>query len=209
MRFTKDSMEKKYPVNEIFLSLQGEGANSGTPAVFVRFSGCNLKCPFCDTDHEGARMMTKEEILSEACSFGSVPPLTVLTGGEPSLFADSELVRALHGTFTTVAMESNGTHEPPEGIDWLTISPKSDFIAGAEPVVKKCDELKVVFDGRNDPAKWEKIISASVHYVQPCDTGNPEENERIIQGAVEFVKTHARPTLWRLSLQLHKAINIR
>ena len=109
-------------INEIFYSLQGEGFHTGTPAVFVRFSGCNLKCSFCDTQHEEGVWMSDEEILAEV---GKYPAMTViLTGGEPSLWIDREFVDCLHRMGKYVCIETNGTHPLPDNIDWVTCSPK-------------------------------------------------------------------------------------
>lgn len=126
-------------INEIFYSLQGEGFHVGTPAVFVRFSGCNLKCEFCDTRHEEGVMMSDEEILEQVCQY---PCKTViLTGGEPGLWVDEDLVAALHKAGKYVCIETNGTCVLPESIDWVTCSPK----LGASLRVCRMDEVKVVF----------------------------------------------------------------
>ena len=111
-----------YRINEIFYSLQGEGFWTGTPAVFVRFSGCNLRCPFCDTAHQAFTPMSADDILS-ACSEA---PVVVLTGGEPGLQVDAALIEALHGAGYRVHIETNGTVALPGGIDWVTLSPKED-----------------------------------------------------------------------------------
>ena len=194
-----------YRVNEIFYTLQGEGAHSGIPAVFVRFSGCNLRCPFCDTDFKEYTEMTTDEILEtirpwKHCGF------VVLTGGEPSLQTDDALVEALHHEGFYIAMETNGTHSVPEGIDWVTVSPK----AGGEVVIDRADELKVVFDGVHLPLTTHYSPLTTHHstllYLQPCDTDNEELNHQIIQQCVEYIKEHPE---WRLSLQTHKLIDIR
>ena len=204
---------KQYRINEIFYSLQGEGFNTGRAAVFVRFSGCNLRCPFCDTNFSTFQLLTAQEILSAVRSHlpfsvgsGSAAapqkaphlPLIVLTGGEPSLQADAPLIDTFHQHGFTVAMESNGTHLPPINIDWLTISPK------AHTVVTHCNELKCIFDeqGRVEvPAN----ITADHYFLQPCDVGDPVRNARITAACVNYIKQHPR---WRLSLQTHKLINI-
>ena len=204
---------KQYRINEIFYSLQGEGFNTGRAAVFVRFSGCNLRCPFCDTNFSTFQLLTAQEILSAvrshlpfSASSGSAAapqkaphlPLIVLTGGEPSLQADAPLIDTFHQHGFTVAMESNGTHLPPINIDWLTISPK------AHTVVTHCNELKCIFDeqGRVEvPAN----ITADHYFLQPCDVGDPVRNARITAACVNYIKQHPR---WRLSLQTHKLINI-
>ena len=108
-------------INEIFYSLQGEGAHTGTPAVFVRFSGCNLKCDFCDTLHESGIEMTDEAIIDEVCKYPC--RMVILTGGEPGLWIDDALVDALHKAGKYVAIETNGTQVLPEAIDWVTCSP--------------------------------------------------------------------------------------
>ncbi|MCH3982257.1 MAG: 7-carboxy-7-deazaguanine synthase QueE [Prevotella sp.] len=180
-------------IHEIFYSLQGEGRHTGRAAVFIRFSGCNLNCPFCDTDFISYREMTDEEIVREIERYPS--RFVVLTGGEPSLQVDHALVDLLHQQGYEVAMESNGTHLPPKGIDWLTISPK------VTPVVKECQELKCIFDGHGDVCDYG--IQADEYYLQPCDVGDVEKNKAIVSQCVEYIKQHPR---WRLSLQTHKLV---
>lgn len=194
-----------YRVNEIFYSLQGEGHNTGRAAVFVRFSGCNLKCPFCDTDFSEYKEMSAEEIasLSLTLSKGDGMPMVVLTGGEPTLQADKELIDRLHQAgFQFVAMESNGTEEPPEGLDWLTVSPKGKV------AVDRCDELKVLFDGDRPLSLplGDDWGGADYYYLQPMDTGDAESNKEITAACVEYIKRHPK---WRLSLQTHKLIGIK
>lgn len=195
-------MRKTYKVNEIFYSLQGEGCNAGRAAVFVRFSGCNLRCPFCDTDFSQYAEMTAEEIVSrmtEAAREATALPMAVLTGGEPTLQADERLVSLIHAAgFGFVAMESNGTGVPPAGLDWLTVSPKG------QTVVRRCDELKVVYGGDGDIADYG--VQAGHYCLQPMDTGDSRRNAEIVAACVDYVKRHPK---WRLSLQTHKLINIR
>lgn len=187
-------------VNEIFYSLQGEGLYAGTPAIFVRFSGCNLKCPFCDTDFDYYRDMEIRDILKE---IGSYPARrVVLTGGEPSLQLSEELINALHREGYAIHVETNGTRELPEGIDWLTCSPKF----GSMPKVSGIDELKIVYQGEDDNPAPYLSVPARVYCLQPCDTGNSERNNRILSSAIEYVKAHPQ---WRLSLQTHKLLGIR
>ena len=109
-------------INEIFYSLQGEGYHTGTPAVFIRFSGCNLKCSFCDTQHEAGTLMTDDEIIAEVSKYPAVT--VILTGGEPSLWIDDALIDRLHKAGKYVCIETNGTRPLPESIDWVTCSPK-------------------------------------------------------------------------------------
>lgn len=119
-----------YRVNEIFYSLQGEGRWMGRPAVFLRMSGCNLRCPFCDTDFKGYKEMTAEEIADACAQKGGECQFIVITGGEPTLQVDATLTQTLHAKGFYLAMETNGTHPIPEGIDWVTCSPKGDFTEG-------------------------------------------------------------------------------
>lgn len=205
---TQDLYRISYKINEIFYSVQGEGFYTGTPAVFIRFSGCNLKCPFCDTTHNNGELLTIKEMLAaidKVCE-GNRPTLVVLTGGEPTLWVDEWLCDILAQRFKVVAMESNGTRQPPKGVTFLTVSPKGDFVPGAELAVTDCDELKLVYTGENDPAQWFEKIHASHYYLQPCDTGDPEKNERIMALTLDYIKAHP---WWRLSLQTQKIINVR
>ncbi len=198
-----------YPVNEIFLSLQGEGCWAGRPAVFVRFSGCNLRCLFCDTDHSAHTLMSLEELLAQISNLKSQtsnPLMVVLTGGEPSLYADEALVDALHERGCYVAIETNGTRQLPAGIDWVTLSPKDCFVSDAKVVLEQADEVKLVFDGTNAEAfERYSAFPATRYYLQPCDTGNPDCNSQLIESAVSYCLAHPQ---WSLSLQLHKLIGI-
>ena len=107
-------------INEIFHSIQGEGCHAGVPSVFIRFSGCNLRCSFCDTIHEDGKMMSDEEIINEIKRQPSAQ--IVLTGGEPSLYIDDDFVSKLkEETGLPIAIETNGTHKLPKGIDWITV----------------------------------------------------------------------------------------
>ena len=192
-------------VNEIFYSLQGEGYHSGTPAVFVRFSGCNLRCPFCDTQHEFGNEMTEEEIVAEVLRYPARN--VVITGGEPSLQLTKSLVKMLHEKSRWVAVETNGTHSLPSNIDWITLSPKDQWLgAEAIPRLRMVDEIKLVYDGEHEPNEYANIMSTHGHFLQPCDTGDAERNAELVQRAVEYCKAHPR---WRLSLQIHKILNIR
>lgn len=177
-------------INEIFYSLQGEGYHTGTPAVFVRFSGCNLKCSFCDTAHEEGMMMEDKAIVEAVSRFPAT--WVILTGGEPGLWVDEALVEALHNAGKQVAIETNGTCRLPENIDWVTCSPKE----GAILKVEKVDEVKVVFLGQ-DVASYLSI-PARHYFLQPCSCLNTSE-------VVQYIKEHP---LWRLSLQTHKLIDI-
>ena len=194
---------KRYKINEIFYSIQGEGYNAGCAAVFVRFSGCNLHCPFCDTRHEEGRLMTAAEICAEIQQYPA--GLVVLTGGEPALFVDATLCDAIHALGCRIAVETNGTRPVPDAIDHVTCSPKFEFCPDAELKLSRIDELKVVYTGRNDMGLYEHIV-AGHFFLQPCDTGNEVENRRLTLEAVDYVLHHPK---WRLSLQLHKIVGVR
>ncbi len=195
-----------YPINEIFYSLQGEGSNAGRPAIFVRFSGCNLKCPFCDTDHSSARVMTAAEIAEEVGRYRA--PLTVLTGGEPSLFVNDELLKALHGIGKYIAIETNGTNPLPEGIDWVTFSPKMGMTEGGDELrLQRADEIKVVNVGQDLGQYFElsQCDEETRMFLQPCYVEDLGERERILRDTISKVKADPR---WTLSAQLHRLINI-
>jgi 7-carboxy-7-deazaguanine synthase len=208
-----------YAVKEIFYTLQGEGANTGRAAVFCRFAGCNLWngrehdrdtaiCQFCDTDFVGTdgpgggRFATPEALaaaVSDAWpSAESATRFVVCTGGEPLLQLDEPLVNALHGAGFEVAVETNGTLPPPQGIDWLCVSPK----AGATLVVRQGDEIKLVFPQVGaEPALFEGL-SFRHFFLQPMDGPGQQEN---IDATLRYCLTHPR---WRLSLQTHKLLGI-
>ena len=194
-----------YPINEIFYSLQGEGFHTGTPSVFIRFSGCNLRCAFCDTDHLSNTMMSAPEIVNEVIKYPGAP-LIVLTGGEPSLYVDEALIKALKLTEKTIAIETNGTCPLPDGIDWITLSPKTAFQGGmSQPcVITSCNELKVVYTGQ-DLSQYDSI-KAQHRFLQPCYVDNPKQRLIRLQATVEAVLNN--PT-WRLSLQTHRVLGIK
>lgn len=182
-------------INELFYSLQGEGYYTGRAAVFVRMSGCNLRCPFCDTDFASYTEMTEEEVcqrVSEACGGLTEGMLVVLTGGEPSLQLTASLVERLHGLGCYVSVETNGTHALPENVDWVTCSPKR----GGRVVLTRVSEVKVVYDGEDVEAYRQ--IGAQHYYLQPMSCSNTDE-------VVAYIRQHPR---WRLSLQTHKLIGI-
>lgn len=190
-------------INEIFYSIQGEGWHAGTAAVFVRFSGCNLRCPFCDTKHQEHTDMTEEQIIDEVLKYPA--HLVVLTGGEPTLQVTDHLVTELQSYGRYVAIETNGTRMPNFVPDWITLSPKFEFFKAGKLRLKVCNELKVVWTGKNDMTKYNDI-EARQYYIQPCDTGNAEENAKIVAEVVEFVKKNPK---WHISLQTQKILNIR
>ena len=188
---------KRYGVNEIFYSLQGEGFWSGTPMVFLRFSGCNLCCPWCDTDFSASQLMTAADILADVTAIAGECRRVCITGGEPSLQLDAPLLAALHEAGYRVHLETNGTHRLPDGIDWITFSPKTDFVEGAAVRIDRADELKLVYTGQN-PAPW-LAFPADHFFLQPCSGENSIET-------VAYIVAHPQ---WRLSLQTHKLLGIR
>ena len=207
-----------YRVNEIFYTLQGEGAHSGIPAVFIRFSGCNLRCPWCDTEFTSHTDMTAEEIVSEALTLydadtGGRRRMCVLTGGEPSLQADEPLIAALHAAGFYICIETNGTRPLPAGIDWITCSPK----AGSTLALKRVNEVKVVFTGDYDPNSWREQLQAEHWMLQPLrytgewlidhpvDEWEDDRNDNL-SDTVQYILSHP---FWRLSVQLHKIAGLR
>lgn len=196
-------------INEIFYSLQGEGALTGTPALFIRFSGCNLQCPFCDTQHQQGTLMTDEEIIGNAAR--SRAPLIVLTGGEPSLWIDADFIDALKkATGARISIETNGTHPVPDNIDWVTVSPKTG-ICGPGPdlpvTVGRADEIKVVYTGQ-DLDQYFTLPCRTPQtqmFLQPCHVDDPAQNAANTAATVDAVLRDPR---WRLSLQTHRLLNI-
>lgn len=169
-------------INEIFYSLQGEGFWSGTPIIFIRFSGCNLRCDFCDTEHYSHTEMSDAEIIDRIKTF---PARRVcLTGGEPSLQIDRFFIDLLHSHGYIIHIETNGTHAIPDGIDWITVSPKTSRIA-----LDRADELKIVFTGQ-DVDSWLHF-DANHRYLQPCSCRNTPE-------VIQYILAHPE---WSLSLQ--------
>lgn len=195
---------KTYLINEIFYSIQGEGHFTGRAAVFVRLSGCNLKCPFCDTNFSDYEKMTSAKIVEEIRKVAGRCTFVVLTGGEPTLQVEEELIMALHNAGFFVAMETNGTNPVPSGIDWITVSPKSAFLNKAAIYVCKANEVKVIYDHEHEVSNYG--IKAQYYYIQPCDTGDGLKNAFIIKEAVMFVKNNPQ---WQMSLQTQKILEVR
>lgn len=207
-----------YQVKEIFLTLQGEGANSGRAAVFCRFAGCNLwsgreedrenaQCRFCDTDFVGTdgdgggKFRTAGDLARAVVSAwqgGRSGRLVVLTGGEPMLQVDDELIAALHSEGFEIAIETNGTMSVPREIDWICVSPK----AGTELVQVSGDELKLVFPQPDLPPESVASLEFRFCYLQPMDGPGLAENTA---EAAAYCRGHPQ---WRLSLQTHKLIGI-
>ncbi|MBF0503030.1 MAG: 7-carboxy-7-deazaguanine synthase [Candidatus Riflebacteria bacterium] len=212
-----------YKIKKIFYSLQGEGTNSGRPAVFCRFSGCNLwsglekdrataACVFCDTDFResdsvgGGVYSDPRRLADDIASLWPkqdhndirTKPFVVLTGGEPLLQVDESLITALHDREFQVALETNGTLPASKNIDWITVSPK----AGIELVQKWGNELKLVFPQK----KVDPVIFTELRFdhfcLQPLDDCNSCENTKM---AIDYC---LKNPLWRLSLQTHKLLGI-
>lgn len=188
-------------VNEIFYSLQGEGRFAGTPAVFIRFSGCNLKCSFCDTDHSAYEEMTEDGIVAEASKYPARH--AVITGGEPLLQITPSLTGKLHAAGFFVQMETNGTRRLPEGchVDWITCSPKYEEVR-----LEHVDELKVVYEGDDAKIDIYNNVKAEMYSLQPCDVKDKAQNRRNLEGAIYYCLRHPE---WHLSLQTHKIIDVR
>ena len=191
----------KYKVNEIFRSLQGEGFWTGTPMVFLRLSGCNLDCSFCDTVHQSYTEMTVQEILEAVSGIAGSCRRVCITGGEPLLQLEATLIDSLHKGGYTIHLETNGTLPAPDGIDWITCSPKAAVkLSGA-------DELKVVFTGKVSPEVYMQFPVPEGHrFLQPCDTSDPAKNAEILSATIDYISEHP---WWRLSLQTHKLTGIR
>jgi 7-carboxy-7-deazaguanine synthase (Cx14CxxC type) len=211
-----------YAVKEIFYTLQGEGANTGRPAVFCRFAGCNLwsgreadrhdaVCTFCDTDFVGTdgtgggKFRTAAELAAAVAEHwpaganGRSRPLVVCTGGEPLLQMDEPLIEALHARGFEIAVETNGTLLPPPGIDWVCVSPKAD----SNTVLLTGNELKLVYP--QSAARPERFAGAEFEhfFLQPMDGPDLEANT---QAAITYCLEHPQ---WRLSVQTHKVVGLR
>lgn len=185
-------------ISEIFYSLQGEGKYTGIPAVFVRLAGCNLRCSFCDTEFESYTEMTEAEVVEEVLRYPA--ETVILTGGEPTLQLTSSLLYALSQQGRKVHIETNGTQPLPDGpIHWVTCSPK-----GALLRIGRIDELKIVYEGQ-DMSQYDDI-QAQVYSLQPCDTGDAQRSEQLLQMTIQYVLDHPK---WHLSLQTHKMIHVK
>jgi 7-carboxy-7-deazaguanine synthase len=208
-----------FAVKEIFLTLQGEGVQAGRPAVFCRFAGCNLwsgreedradaVCRFCDTDFvgtdgtKGGRYRGAEDLvdaIEAEWTGGRTNRLCVLTGGEPLLQVDDDLVRALHGRGFRIALETNGTLPAPPGIDWVCVSPKAD----TRLEIIRGDELKLVYPQAGAPPERFAGLAFDNFLLQPMDGPDVLANTR---EAIRYCLAHPQ---WRLSVQTHKHLGIR
>ena len=207
-----------YAVKEIYYTLQGEGANTGRPAVFLRFAGCNLwtgreedradaVCTFCDTDFVGTdgpgggKFATAEDLATAVAATwpdGDRGRFVVCTGGEPLLQVDRPLVDALHAAGFAIAVETNGTQQGPPGLDWVTVSPKAE----AALVLASGDELKLVYPQEDAPPERFAGLAFRHFFLQPMDGPDRERNTAL---TVAYCLAHPQ---WRLSLQTHKLLGI-
>ena len=209
-----------YSVKECYLTIQGEGVQTGRPAVFLRFAGCNLwsgreqdrlsaVCKFCDTDFVGTdgpgggKFGTVAALADHVASFWPEGDVSgerwvVCTGGEPLLQLDADLIAALHDARFKIAVESNGTIKAPEGIDWLTVSPKANAVLAQT----SGHELKLVYPQvENQPTDFERLDFDNFS-LQPLDNEKQAENA---QAAFEYCLANPR---WRLSVQTHKWLGV-
>ena len=207
---------KEYKVKEIYFTLQGEGAHTGRPAVFCRFTGCNLWsgreedrhkaiCQFCDTDFWGTDGLnggrySAEELASKVAGLwpGGGKPYVVCTGGEPLLQLDEPMVDAFHAQGFEVAVETNGTKPAPAGLDWICMSPK----AGTEIVLTSGDELKLVHPQPGAEPERYADLDFTHFFLQPMDSPQQEANT---QACLDYCLANPQ---WRLSLQTHKVLDI-
>lgn len=195
-------------IAEIFYSLQGEGHHTGYPSVFIRFSGCNLKCPFCDTDHQQGIFMADDDIVHAVNLYTA--DWVVLTGGEPSLFIDDDFIHLLkRATHKKIAIETNGSNPLPAGIDWVTVSPKTgvDGIDPYEIKVDRADEIKVVDVGQDLESFFSLLCRKenTLMYLQPCYV---EDEQKCSLNRLRTVQRVLDDPRWTLSVQLHRFLGI-
>lgn len=197
-------MKTTYKINEIFYSLQGEGAFSGAPAIFIRFSGCNKKCWFCDTEYDTFNEYTISDLLAAIKEYPC--NRVILTGGEPMLQVDKDIIDSLHFYHYVVHIETNGSIEIPRDklqFDWITVSPKDD-----QWHQRSGDELKVVYAGQSiDELKQYTEGYFTHYYLQPCFiSGDKNKTNNYLKETIKVCKENS---IWKLSAQMHKVWNIR
>ncbi len=202
---------RRYLVKEMFgPTLQGEGAHAGRPCVFLRFAACNQECPWCDTDFAAERSVRygADEIVARLLQLDTHTSRTVIvTGGEPTLQWDAPLADAIHAAGFRIHMESNGTRVPAGAVDWLTISPKPQYLPSSLSLANDVplSELKVVVDDTVDEAtldRYAKQYRCEHYFLQPC-----MDDRYAHHLARTMALVHARPS-FRLSLQLHKILSV-
>ena len=208
-----------YSVKEVYYTIQGEGYHTGRPAIFLRFTGCNLWsglekdrataiCNFCDTDFVGTngpgggKFNSAKKLANHALSFwpkdSKSNPFVVCTGGEPLLQIDSNFINSFHELDFEIAVETNGTIIPPDGLDWICVSPK----VGSNLILKTGDELKFVYPQKGKNPKEFEDLSFNYFSLQPMDNANKDENTK---KTIEFCHNNPR---WSMSLQTHKFLGI-
>lgn len=198
-----------YSLVEIFESLQGEGRNMGRPCVFVRFAGCNLACPWCDTDTAKRFSLTRDDLLAEVRTFRAKS--VILTGGEPTVQAGMpELVATLKGAGYWIGVETNGLVAPDwlASVDYVACSPKAEFADryDVQTSLRRCDEVRIVASSEDDVVRFAQDIrgriAATDYYISPCER----------DGQIDFATAKAvlaRLDGWSLSVQLHKILGFR
>lgn len=197
-----------YVVNEIFYSVQGEGRRAGTPMVFVRLSDCNLRCTWknagfdCDTEFMSGREMRVSEILTEAARINPKRGWMLLTGGEPGLQLDDPFITAVHEDGWKVAIETNGTVELPQGIDWICVSPKS-----AEHTIRQKIAHEVKYVRHHGMGVPQTEIQAEHYLISPAFQADGSVRQEDMEWCMQLVKNH--PEKWALSMQYHKYLKIR
>ena len=206
-----------YSIKELFLTIQGEGYNSGKTAIFCRFSGCNLWngrqgskknsiCNFCDTDFVGINGINGgkynlDVLIKKICSLWtakSKEKFIVLTGGEPLLQVDLSLIKELKKNNFYIALETNGTIIPPEGINWICVSPK----IGSNMLLKNGNEIKIIYPQTNLDLKYFEKLEFEHFYIQPLDNLRIKRNTKM---AISYVLNNPK---WKLSIQSHKYLGI-
>lgn len=197
------------PLVEMFESIQGEGELTGTPSLFIRFGGCNLDCSFCDTDFGNPVLTPESDILAFVAK--STMPLIIITGGEPTLTVDSEFISSMHEAAPgkIITIETNGTHPLPDGLDHVTVSPKSRPDGTLYPILAEhADEIKVVYTGQNlEPYFHLRCSNPDTRYfLQPCWTPDEKDREANLHATIAALMTDPR---WRLSLQTHRYLGVR
>lgn len=211
-----------YAVKEIFLSLQGEGAQAGRPAVFCRFAGCNLwsglekdrataQCSFCDTDfvgtdgQNGGKFATAETLADTISSFwnntSTDNAYVIFTGGEPCLQLDTDLLKAIAARGFETAIETNGTLPVPEGVDWICVSPKPNSTL----IQTKGQELKFIYPQSDFTPDQFEALNFTHFFLQPLDAGDTAQTQINTQAAIAYCLAHPQ---WRLSLQTHKILHL-
>ncbi len=210
-----------YRVKEVFYSVQGEGFHSGRPAIFCRLTQCNLwtgreedrvnsVCQFCDTDfigtdgQNGGSFKTAKALAQHLLNFWpktSIAPFVVLTGGEPLLQVDQNLIDTLHHHRFEIAVETNGTKSPPNNIDWICVSPKAD----AKIIVHTGHELKLVYPQEKNHPKQFADLNFEHFYLQPLDTQEPKSTHTNLNACLDYCLQHPQ---WKISIQTHKILGV-